>query len=223
MDAEQLDALSRTLAAGYSRRGVTRLLGGFAFGGPMALLGLTAAEARRKKKKKHKKTSKKSDALVPSPRLAPVIVTCAGPSDNVGAGSARHAQSFTAPVTGQLISAQVELLISNAGNGYILDIRTLDNAGMPTGTILASGRINTAPAASPTAPVTVFAEFSPSAPVQAGTGYALAVTADPGQPLYVGTRSGRDACPGDHLSDTQGNGEFFLNSGDLVFSVTIQP
>ena len=181
MDAEPLDALARTLATGHSRRGVTRLLGGLALGGQLGLLGLAAAEAKRSKKKtkKGKKAARKQpDATAPSPPT-PVTVSCPGPSESGGTGAARHAQTFTASTSGQLVSARLELVNSDAGNDYTLDIRTLDNAGKPSGTILASKRVENSPAASLAAPVTLIAEFSPPALVQAGMGYALAVTVDP--------------------------------------------
>lgn len=58
MDGSQFDALARSLAAGRSRRGLSRFFGGLALGGPLALQRLQA-EARGKKGKKRKKKRKK--------------------------------------------------------------------------------------------------------------------------------------------------------------------
>src|SRR5215211_3521583 len=49
MDGSRFDALSRSLAANRSRRGLTRLLGGVAVAGPLGLLGLTETGAKKKK------------------------------------------------------------------------------------------------------------------------------------------------------------------------------
>jgi hypothetical protein len=58
MDGSRFDALSRSLFAGSSRRGLTRLLGGLTAGGSLSFLGLASAEAGRKKGKKGKKGKK---------------------------------------------------------------------------------------------------------------------------------------------------------------------
>jgi hypothetical protein len=52
MDGSAFDRLTRTVIAPRTRRGVHRLLGGLAVGGPLALLGGAAGEARKKNKKK---------------------------------------------------------------------------------------------------------------------------------------------------------------------------
>ena len=53
MENDAFDSLTRSLTASLTgrttRRGITRLLGGLALGGPLALLGLSEAEAKCKK------------------------------------------------------------------------------------------------------------------------------------------------------------------------------
>jgi hypothetical protein len=58
MDSNRFDAFARTLSAGRSRRGVTRLVGGLALAGPAALLALLGSDAKRKKRKKKKKKTR---------------------------------------------------------------------------------------------------------------------------------------------------------------------
>jgi hypothetical protein len=54
MDGSRFDALSRSLAAGHSRRGLTRLLGSLALGGASSRLGVAESEAKKKHKPKKK-------------------------------------------------------------------------------------------------------------------------------------------------------------------------
>ncbi|MFN8665510.1 MAG: hypothetical protein U0075_26755 [Thermomicrobiales bacterium] len=52
MDGTAFDCLTKALTEPQSRRAVSRLLGGLAVGGPLALLGVTESTARKKKKGK---------------------------------------------------------------------------------------------------------------------------------------------------------------------------
>jgi hypothetical protein len=61
MNGSRFDTLTRSLTAPRTRRGLSRVLGGLAFGGPLALLGPAEAEAGRKKGKRRKKRKKKRD------------------------------------------------------------------------------------------------------------------------------------------------------------------
>ena len=49
MDRSAVDRLTKTLAEPHARRGLSRLLGGLAVGGPLALLGTTESAARKKR------------------------------------------------------------------------------------------------------------------------------------------------------------------------------
>jgi hypothetical protein len=110
MDSKLFDALVRSLGKGHSRRGMTRLLGGLAFGGPIVFLSLTESVAKRKdgkkrtKKKiaichngqtlrirksrwgKHKKHGDTVGACSPSSQPSPVILTCPGLGQSCTAG-----------------------------------------------------------------------------------------------------------------------------------------
>jgi len=65
VSGQRVDALAKILGAAGSRRGLARLLGRGALGGPVALLTLAEAEAKRKKHKKRKK--KRSGSASPPP------------------------------------------------------------------------------------------------------------------------------------------------------------
>ncbi len=61
MDQTRFDALTKSLTAGHSRRGITRLLGGLALSSPLvSWLGVAESEAKKKTKKKKKKKKKKN-------------------------------------------------------------------------------------------------------------------------------------------------------------------
>ena len=51
MDGSTFDHLAKTCTVPHSRRGLGRLLGGAAMGGPLVLLGVAESTARKKKKK----------------------------------------------------------------------------------------------------------------------------------------------------------------------------
>jgi hypothetical protein len=225
LDADRFAHWTRLLPTPPSRRMAVRAL---------AVLGLSALSGhdvaakkkggQRGKCKKCKKTEQPPCPTYPSAALPrPVVVACPGPRDNAisSINGERHAQTFTASHTGQIISAQVELVTGGAGHGYTLDIRTLDNAGGPSATILASKRIANAPAATETVPVSLIANLDPFVPVQEGTGYALVVTPDPGKFMTLGFRTSSDACPGQHFATSSATGPFFLSFGEIIFSVTI--
>jgi hypothetical protein len=220
MDTDDFGALLRSFSTSPSRRTAVRLLTGSALGG-LLTVGVVPTAAKKKKKKKKPCPTCPAPTSTRCPTPTPVTVSCPGPNQISATGTFRHAQTFTAPNSGQVIAAQVELVGGAAGNDYTLDIRTLDNTGKPSGTVLASKRIENAPAASTSVPVALIANFAPFAPVQAGTGYALAVTVDPTQGMSVSTRSSSDACPGQRFFDTFADGNFAPTSGDLIFSVTI--
>jgi hypothetical protein len=88
MDTTYFDALTKSLGESHSRRGITRLLGGLALGGPLALLGLDEAAAKCKKKCGPCKRCKKGKC---KPKLAGTACaggTCQGGVCAPGAGPA---------------------------------------------------------------------------------------------------------------------------------------
>ena len=80
MHDARFDALTRTLTAEHSRRGVTRLLTTFTLSGSLALLGVADARSKRKKKKK-----KKPVATTPPPANP-----CAGRVDGTACGTGKQ-------------------------------------------------------------------------------------------------------------------------------------
>jgi hypothetical protein len=66
MDAERFEALLRTVSTMPSRRGVVRLLTGFALAGANATVGLTGTAAKRKHKKKRHRTVPPPPGCTPS-------------------------------------------------------------------------------------------------------------------------------------------------------------
>ena len=80
MESTTFDVLTQTFAIRHSRRGMTRLLGGLALGGPLALLGLSKAEAKCRKKCGPCKRCKKGKC---KPRPAGTV--CAGGTCQGGA------------------------------------------------------------------------------------------------------------------------------------------
>jgi hypothetical protein len=71
MDGSHFDALSRSLAATRSRRGLARFLPGIAVAGPLTLLGL--AESADAKKRRKKKRKKKRKGTTPPPECTDAI------------------------------------------------------------------------------------------------------------------------------------------------------
>lgn len=153
-----------------------------------------------------------------------VTVTCPrGANDVPALGSDRIAQTFTAPVSGQLTSAEIPITGVIADAGIRVEIRSLDGAGVPTPTVLASDQINNLPATPLREVHTLRATFAPAASVQEGTGYALVLTAvDPRKGFGVFSRE-EDPCPGQAFFDSFANGTFepFDVADDFVVSVTI--
>ena len=225
MHDRAFDHLTKSIGAGVSRRGLLRALGG---GGlSLGLLGRTAvpdAVAKNckkiKDKKKRKACRKKATdatAQVPgAPASQTVAVTCPGPAELNFFDSLRSAQTFTAPISGQLTSAQIEIA-SRVDNDFTVEIRPLDGGGVPTASVLASARIENVAVGLQT----LTATFAAPPSVQAGIGYALVVTADPGQIYAVLLRTGDD-CPGQFFADSAVKNTFVpVNALDMIFSVTI--
>src|SRR5215218_6698724 len=96
MDNSSFDAATRFLTASLTgrttRRGITRLLGGLALGGPLTLLGLGEAEAKCKKSCGPCKRCKKGKC-----KPKPVGTACAGGTCQGGSCVAPQSASPSAP------------------------------------------------------------------------------------------------------------------------------
>ena len=121
----------------------------------------------------------------------------------------RFAQTFFPPKGGQLISATVYLQSNPANFALGFQIRTVDAAGVPTSTVLASRVIGNIPEthfADPKRVVT--ATFLTPATLTLGQQYALTVTG-PGGMLYAVRYRSADACAdGEMFEDKTSNDTF---------------
>jgi hypothetical protein len=140
---------------------------------------------------------------------------------SMSSGASRFAQSFTAGITGEVTSAQVDVTKQGTAGDYRLDINEVDAAGVPTNTALASAIIPDA--AVPAGDSLITGSFANPAQVSAGQEYALIVTRPTSSWLQVGTRAGND-CPGRlFFSNTQAGAFGPLGAGDdLIFAVFVR-
>jgi protein-disulfide isomerase len=151
-----------------------------------------------------------------------LAASCDPPPDATTGGWAFLGQSFTSGVTGTLTRAEIEIDKSGADNDYVVQVRSVDGAGSPTDTVLASA---TVPDASvPTGDSVLSASFISPASVVAGQAYAVVITGPSN--LSVGYRVA-DACAGTTawFSDTGTASDWDSLSGvyDLVFKVFVTP
>lgn len=199
------DELAKRVANGtISRFRVLKLAGATLFLGG-ALSALWPQEARARKRRR------------PEP-------ICLGPRDTSITANRRFAQVFTAPRSGQLIWALVEVSCVPAGTDFVLEIRTVDSSGTPTATILTTEQVNDVPLTTISPPRPLDVTFDPPVDVVVGKKYALSLT-DGGATGsgYCGSIRNIDPCPGQLFTDAQANGTFVAQSGeDLVYAVRIK-
>jgi hypothetical protein len=108
------------------------------------------------------------------------------------------AQTFTAEHTGLLSRAKVRVWdYSNDDTGIVMEIRTVDSSGRPTGVVLASTKIPASKVPQSHYGVAT-GHFNPGAPVKAGQHYALALSTstrvEGNGPAWQG--SNMNSCPG---------------------------
>src|SRR4051812_18532803 len=156
LEAMEFDRLTRVHVTGASRRGVVAGLGrGLVAALSLALIGgASSADAEAKGKKhrrhKHKKKHQQSSGGTPtdpgtpagpgSPPPPPTTGpgSCAKTGQGVRATNARFSQTFFPPPGGQLLKAMIYLRKNPDNFALGFEIRTVDAAGMPTATVLAS-------------------------------------------------------------------------------------
>ena len=251
MDPTRFDRLTATLATSGTRRALTRLLLGLPLlaGGLTPLRdsddataqqdddhGSSHRQHRRKARHRHqtgkdkenrkgkRKGKRKNTGSTPPPPAAPQTVTVTCPGDTgagIFGGPRRYAQTFTAPISGQLTAAQIEIGVLSPEGDFTAEIRTVDGTGTPTTTVLASTRIENVPHTPSPFRVPLNITFAAPASVQAGTAYALVVAIDAGQGFQLWIRGG-DVCPGQLFSALGDTDPFFRHTSlDMIFSVTI--
>lgn len=117
--------------------------------------------------------------------------------------------------------AEVEVSNLAGGEDFVLEIRTLDGAGAPTDTVVASVEILDVPATPSAETLTLSGAFDPPVPITKDQGYALVLTVGEGQTFLLHGRSD-DVCAGQLFGDTFADGTFdpFENT-DMIFAATI--
>jgi hypothetical protein len=101
----------------------------------------------------------------------------------------------------------------------VVEIRAVDAAGVPTGTVLAATTVT-----GPTGPgdeVTLVAAFAEPAVVATGERYALSLTVGPGQDFALPSRTG-NPCEGQAFLDESADGRFEVSpTADHVYTVFV--
>lgn len=152
---------------------------------------------------------------------------CPGPIETgvqVQMSTGTIASTFTAENSGKLTSAQVVVQKGSTDSGnYVLEIRPVNDAGVPTDVVLSSTTVDDA-IADPDAFTDITATFDPAATVEEGERYALVVGRPGAQEIQMGARfMGGDPCPTSRLfasnTRTTPYGEF--TNADLVFATFV--
>jgi hypothetical protein len=163
-------------------------------------------------------------ALVSPPTAAAQEVpdaNCPGPPGGTfiaNIASTRVAQTFTALNTGKLVRARV-LIFGGGTADHVLSIHTVDAAGVPADSVLATTTVPSPPEGQHTIEGEFFAA---PADVVAGQQYALVLSRPGGGGMNVRVRFD-NPCPGAVYSRT-GSGPFSEHFGvDMVFAVFVIP
>ena len=223
MDNTAFDALTRRA----SRRDSLLTLGA---AGLATFASPFAVDAKKKgsknKDKKRNRNKKRRTQAPPAPSAPGANPICAVPPDEGFSNSLRFAQTFIAARTGQLAAAQCQVSLLSGGEAITFEIRTLDAAGVPTATVLASATLDDLPSLlGSNHPLPLTGIFDPPAPVSTGVGYALVVTlvepgAGPAELHLLGAEG--DACAGQLFEDTKANGAFIaLRDRDILVFASI--
>ena len=226
MDADRLVALIRSLSETPSRRGALRLLAGSGLGGLLAL-GRDSSKAKKGKKRKKKRGDRTcppstGGGTVSSPP-PDFDATCLGPGNSFVTGSGRFGQTFAALQSGKLSRAQLVLLGNSDGADFVMDIRTVDGLGVPTGTVLATTTINNVPATPSGNQRTITADFATPATVVTGQTYALAITSVGGGIFTVEYHTNNACAGGSLFADPFANNTFgSLGAVDLVYATFVR-
>lgn len=133
----------------------------------------------------------------------------------------RYAQIFTAERTGSLTSAQCDVTGLVGGEDFVLEIRAVDEDGLPAPEALATTTISDVPATPLPAPFTLNGAFAPGAAIVSGQRYALVVTSAPDQSFTLLART-QDPCAGRLFRDQLANNVFVpVEARDMIYSASI--
>jgi hypothetical protein len=216
MDHDRVDQLSRDI---NRRTG----LGVLAALGLEAISPVSASAKNKHKKRKRKRKRKEKRRKPPPPGANPA---CTVVPDTGFSNARRFAQTFIAQRSGQLAVAQCEVSSLFGGEAISFEIRTLDDAGVPTETVLATATLSDLPAfISSGQGLPLAGIFDPPAPISTGVGYALVLTlvadgAGDGE-LHLNGAEG-DLCAGQLFEDTDADGTFVeRQQRDILFFASI--
>lgn len=142
-----------------------------------------------------------------------------GGSGTFGYSVRRVAQPFVAQQTGGVVSIQLTLrndlsqIVPNTI--YTLDLREVDQSGVPTQTVL--GSVDVSVGSNPSNPFVLTGTFACPVAVTSGKTYAMAITTEVANMLAV--LVGNNACAEQMYSDIHADGTFSqAGSADLLFS-----
>jgi hypothetical protein len=254
VDAERFDMLFQSLSETPSRRGAFRLLAGSLLGGFLSLdaastrakkSGKGRDKGKRKGKNKQKVTvchngqtitvsksalqahKKHGDTTgaCPTQDSRPVAdATCPGPGNSAVTGPRRFAQTFVALRSGQLTSATIELDGSQDGADFVVEIRAVDESGVPTTTVLATTTVDNVPSTplgSPPRAITAF--FATPATVIAGQTFALSLTVGVSQAFAVDAHDNNPCGDGRLFADPFADGTFNpVGNVDMVYATFVR-
>ena len=127
------------------------------------------------------------------------------------------------PAGTQLTQASVLLASNPAGFSLDVQVRSVDSAGVPGNSILASQTVSAIPAtAGGGSPRQVTAVFATPAPITPGQLHALTVTGPNGVGYAILVNAGNPCADGQLFIDTIADGTFAASpNDDLVFLVTV--
>ena len=157
--------------------------------------------------------------LSPSMASAEVVADASCKTPTIGSsftGSRRFAQTFTVQQTGRMVAAR--FLVNNFPDGtdFIIELRTVDGAGLPTSSVLAAATVPDVQATDAGANAMAVTGLFPNPPaVNAGDAYALSITDSPDSTYGIRQTTG-DACSGIAFQqDGSVNGIYSPIGGDI--------
>lgn len=219
MHVHRFDTQIRSLTSATPRRAMLAGLTGGLISAGLPGLGVDVVEARKKRRKRKKK---RKDAK-PKTRID---AFCAGLTGNggmsIGSPDARLAQTFTALRSGQLVRAEVQISeLSDVSGDFLLQIATVDDAGVPTNELLASATV--ADAKVPDGRSSVAFTFTNPATVEAGKLYALILTRPGAESLlWVGDLG--NPCGGQSFDSDSQTAPFepFVADIDVIYTTFVR-
>jgi hypothetical protein len=233
MDGTRNETLARSLSVAGSRRETVKAVAAASLGlglegtlvGLFSLtLGRDEAVARKgKRKRKKKKKAKGSGGGAPSPVTRADAACLEQSNTHVEAadGNERFAQTFTPLTSGFLVAARMTIVKDAGTTGdYLLHVATVDGAGRPTNTVLATTSIPNA--AVPNGSSAPTFDFATPLAVATGATYALILTR-PGSSQLTSRATAGSTCAGAAFYSNSQTGAFVPkgDTTDFAFSTFV--